>query len=158
DMNVRDMVLLFVLVIVLITVILGFQTHSVKLPLLMVSPILLSYAATVGFGCLIFKFLMGYDAISYRMPVYTFVFMVALGIDYNTMLVSRIREKAKECSWRGAVDQGVRLTGGAISSAGVTLAATFSVLMTQTIEELVLFGSLMAMGIPLHTFTVCAFC
>src|SRR5699024_142382 len=154
DMNVRDMVLLFVLVIVLITVILGFQTHSVKLPLLMVGTILLSYAATLGFGWLIFKFLMGYDAISYRMPVYTFVFMVALGIDYNIMLVSRIREKAKEFSWREAVDQGVRLTGGVISSAGVILAATFSVLMTQPIEELLLFGFLMAMGILLDTFII----
>ena len=157
DMNVRDMVLLFVLVIVLITVILGFQTHSVKLPLLMVGTILLSYAATLGFGWLIFKFLMGYDAISYRMPVYTFVFMVALGIDYNIMLVSRIREKAKEFSWRGAVDQGVRLTGGVISSAGVILAATFSVLMTQPIEELFLFGFLMAMGILLDTFIIRGF-
>src|SRR5699024_965811 len=118
DMNIHDIVLLFVLVIVLTTFILSFQTHSIKLPLLIVGTILLSYAATLGFGWLIFKFLMGDDAISYRMPVYTFVFMVALGIDYNIMLVSRIREKAKEYSWREAVDQGVGLKGGVISSAG----------------------------------------
>jgi RND superfamily putative drug exporter len=157
EMNVRDTVLLFAIVIVLITFILGFQTHSVKMPLLMVGTILLSYAATIGFGWLIFKYLMGYDAISYRMPVYTFVFMVALGIDYNIMLVSRIREKAKEFSWREAVDQGVRLTGGVISSAGLILAATFAVLMTQPIEELFLFGFLMAMGILLDTFIIRGF-
>jgi RND superfamily putative drug exporter len=157
DMNNRDMIMLFTVVIVLITIILGFQTHSVKMPLLMVGTILLSYAATLGFGWLIFKFLMGYDAISYRMPVYTFVFMVALGIDYNIMLVSRVREMAKSLPWNEAVDQGVRLTGGVISSAGIILAATFAVLMTQPIEELFLFGFLMAMGILLDTFIIRGF-
>src|SRR5699024_11745146 len=112
----------------------------------MVGTILLPYAATLEFGWLIFVFLMGYDAISYRMPGYTFVFMVALRIDYNIMVVSRIREKAKEFSWREAVDQGVSLTGGVISSAGVILAATLSVLMTQPIEELYLFGLFIDMG------------
>src|SRR5699024_12401169 len=143
--------------IVLITVILGFQTHSVKLPLLMVGTILLSYAAPLGFGWLIFKFLMGYDAISYRMPVYTFVFMVALGIGYNIMLVSRIREKAKEFYWREAVDQGVLLTGGVISSAVVILAETFSVLMTQQVEELFMYGFFMTMGMILDTVIICIF-
>src|SRR5699024_3053221 len=88
---------------------------------------------------------------------YTFVFMVALGIDYNIMLVSRIREKAKEFSCREAVDQGVRLTDGVISSAGVILAATFSVLMTQPVEELLLFGFLINMGILLDTFIIRGF-
>lgn len=154
QMNSRDMIVLFSLMTVLLTLVIGFQTKSVLMPILMMTTILLSYLATLGFGWWIFKHLMGYEAISYRLPVYTFVFMVALGIDYNIMLVSRIREKAKELSWREAVGEGISLTGGVISSAGIILAATFSVLMTQPLQELFLFGFTMAMGILLDTFLI----
>ncbi|MBS4205569.1 MMPL family transporter [Lederbergia citrea] len=154
QMNQRDMLILFSLVIVLLTIILSFQTKSVLMPVLMMGSILLSYFATLGFGWWIFHHLMGYDAISYRLPVYTFVFMVALGIDYNIMLVSRIREEAKKLPWKEAVGKGVAVTGGVISSAGLILAATFAVLMTQPLQELFLFGFTMAMGILLDTFLI----
>src|SRR5699024_10313841 len=135
QMNKRDMIVLFSLVIVLLTIILGVQTRSILLPVLMMFTILLSYTASLGFGWFIFEKVMGYDAISYRLPVYTFVFMVALGIDYNIILVSRIRELAKEMPWKEAVGQAVAKTGGVIASAGLILAATFAVLMTQPLEE-----------------------
>lgn len=154
DMNERDMMVLFSLVTILLTVILGFQTHSILMPILMMSTILLSYFSTLGISWWIFEHLMGYDAISYRLPVYTFVFMVALGIDYNIMLVSRIREEATKLSWRRAVGKGVAVTGGVISSAGIILAATFAVLMTQPLQELFLFGFTMALGILLDTFLI----
>ncbi|WP_243292212.1 MMPL family transporter [Bacillus sp. FJAT-47783] len=154
DMNKRDMMILFSLVTVLLTVMLGVQTKSILLPILMMSTILLSYFATLGFSWWIFEHLMGYDAISYRLPVYTFVFMVALGVDYNIMLVSRIKENAAHLPWKEAVGQGVSLTGGVISSAGLILAATFAVLMTQPLQELFLFGFTMALGILLDTFII----
>ncbi|MEI4790449.1 MMPL family transporter [Bacillus sp. FJAT-53060] len=154
QMNVRDMIILFSLVTVLLTLVIGFQTKSVLMPILMMATILLSYFATLGFGWWIFKHFMGYEAISYRLPVYTFVFMVALGIDYNIMLVSRIKEKAKELPWKKAVGEGIALTGGVISSAGIILAATFAVLMTQPLQELFLFGFTMAMGILIDTFLI----
>src|SRR5690625_568829 len=158
QMNKRDMILLFSLVTIFLTIVLGFQTRSVLLPVLMMGTILLSYVASLGFGWLIFKHFFGYDAISYRLPVYTFVFMVALGIDYNIMLVSRIRENVREgMVWKEAVGQGVALTGGVISSAGLILAATFSVLMTQPLQELFLFGFVMAMGILFDTFIIRGF-
>lgn len=153
-MNDRDMILLFSIVTVLLTIMLGFQTKSVLMPILMMGTILLSYFASMGFGWWIFEHLMGYEAISYRLPVYTFVFMVALGIDYNIMLVSRIREEATKHPWKEAVGKGVALTGGVISSAGLILAATFAVLMTQPLQELFLFGFTMAMGILLDTFLI----
>lgn len=156
-MNKRDMIFLFTLVTVLLTVVLGFQTRSFLLPLLMMGTILLSFVASLGFSWLIFKNILGYDAISYRLPVYTFIFMVALGIDYNIMLVSRIRENAKQYAWREAVGRGVALTGGVISSAGLILAATFSVLMTQPLQELFLFGFVMGIGILLDTFIIRGF-
>lgn len=157
DMNKRDMILLFTLVTVLLTIVLGFQTKSILLPVLMMGTILLSYVSSLGFSWLFFKNVLGYDAISYRLPVYTFIFMVALGIDYNIMLVSRIRENAKQYPWKEAVGKGVALTGGVISSAGLILAATFSVLMTQPLQELFLFGFVMAVGIILDTFIIRGF-
>ncbi len=157
QMNKRDMIVLFSLVTVLLTLMLGFQTKSVLLPLLMMGTIILSYVASLGFGWFIFNTFFDFDAISYRLPVYTFVFMVALGIDYNIMLVSRIKELAKTMPWKQAVGEGVSLTGGVISSAGLILAATFSVLITQPLQELFLFGSIMALGILLDTFIIRGF-
>lgn len=157
EMNTRDMIVLFAIVIVALTVILGVQTKSVLLPSLMMGTIIVSYISTLGFGWLIFHHLMGYEEISYRLPVYTFIFMVALGIDYNIMLVSRIKEFAKNVTWKEAIQKGVAATGGVISSAGLILAATFSVLITQPIQELFLFGFIMAMGILLDTFIIRGF-
>lgn len=154
DMNERDMMVLFSLVTILLTIMLGFQTHSIVMPIIMMSTILLSYFSTLGISWWIFEHLMGYEAISYRLPVYTFVFMVALGIDYNIMLVSRIKEEATKLSWKHAVGKGVAVTGGVISSAGLILAATFAVLMTQPLQELFLFGFTMALGILLDTFLI----
>src|SRR5699024_6508411 len=157
EINISDMIILFSLVTILLTTVLCFQTRSILLPILMMGTILLSYAATLGFGWIIFKFILSYDAVSYRLPVYTFIFMVALGIDYNIMLVSRIKEFAVDFPWQEAVQKGIKYTGGVISSAGLILAATFSVLMTQPIQELFLFGFLMAMGILLDTFIIRGF-
>lgn len=157
DINKRDMVVLFILVTLLMVMVLRFQAGSFKLSFLMTGTILLSYVASLGFAWFLFKTVLGLDAISYRLPVYTFIFMVALGIDYNIMLVSRIREIAKSKLWKEAVFDGIHLTGGVISSAGIILAATFAVLMTQPLQELYLFGFTMAMGILLDTFIIRGF-
>ncbi|TCZ76588.1 MMPL family transporter [Paenibacillus albiflavus] len=154
EMNTRDTILLFSLITVFITIMLLFQTRSLKLALLMILTILLSYAATLGLGWMIYHLMLGYDSISYRLPLYTFVFMVALGVDYNIMLVSRINEEARSYEWKEAIKRGVTYTGGVISSAGLILAATFCVLITQPLQELFLFGLTMAMGIIIDTFLV----
>ncbi len=153
-MNERDTALLFPLIACCIGAMLLWQTRSFKLTLAMLGTILLSFAAALGLSWAVFKGLLGYDAISYRIPMYTFVFMVALGVDYNIMLVSRIREEARSLPWKEAVARGVASTGGVISSAGVILAATFGVLMTQPMQELFLFGFAMAAGILIDTFVV----
>jgi len=154
EMNTRDTILLFTLITVFITIMLLFQTRSLKLALLMILTILLSYAATLGLGWMIYHLMLGYDSISYRLPLYTFVFMIALGVDYNIMLVSRINEEARSYEWKDAIKRGVTHTGGVISSAGLILAATFCVLITQPLQELFLFGLTMAMGIMIDTFLV----
>ncbi|WP_136603749.1 MMPL family transporter [Paenibacillus dokdonensis] len=153
-MNQRDTTVVFTLITLFIAVMLAFQARSVKMAATMILTMLLSYAGTMGLGWLIFHEFLGYDSVSYRLPVYTFVFLIALGVDYNIMLVSRIREEAKKYEWMEAVKRGVSLTGGVISSAGIILAATFCVLITQPLQELFLFGILMAMGILIDTFLV----
>lgn len=153
-LNEQDTLIVFSLVALFITLMLLLQTRSIRLALFMIATILLSYTATLGLGWVIFEKLLGYSEISYRLPMYTFVFLVALGVDYNIMLVSRIKEYARTMNWKEAVVQGVAHTGGVISSAGLILAATFSVLITQPMQELFLFGLTMALGVLIDTFLV----
>lgn len=82
------------------------------------------------------------------------MFLIALGVDYNIILVFRIREEVHHYNWKEAISRGVGLTGGVISSAGIILAGTFAVLMTQPLQELFLFGFVMGMGILIDTFIV----
>ncbi|WP_249310416.1 MMPL family transporter [Bacillus sp. FJAT-49736] len=154
NLNNRDMIITFLLIAIFITIMLAFQARSVVMAFTMIGTMLLSYVATLGLGWMVFHYILGYDAISYRLPVYTFVFLVALGVDYNIMVVSRIREEARHFEWKEAVARGVSLTGGVISSAGIILAATFCVLMTQPLQELFLFGMTMGIGVLMDTFLV----
>jgi len=154
DMNQRDILVVFSLVIGLIFIMLIFQARSILIALTMMVTMLLSYAASFGIGWALLHNILGYEAISYRLPLYAFVFSIALGVDYNIMLVSRITEEARKRSWKEAVKVGVSRTGNVISSAGIILAATFCVLMTQPLQELFLFGLIMAIGILLDTFIV----
>ncbi|WP_240374859.1 MMPL family transporter [Bacillus piscicola] len=154
SLNVRDMVVVFSIVTALLCIMLSLQTKSFKMAALMMGTILLSYTAVLGFSWMIFHYIIGLESVSYRLPLYTFVFMVALGVDYNIMLVARIREEAEKIPWKEAVIRGLGLTGGVISSAGVILAATFSVLITQPLQELYLFGVVMALGILMDTFLI----
>jgi RND superfamily putative drug exporter len=153
-MNQRDTLVIFSLITLLITVMLIWQARSLRLALTMMATMLLSYAATMGVVWSVFHFGFGHDAFSYRLPVYTFIFLISLGVDYNIILVSRVQEEARRHPWREAVQRGAALTGGVISSAGTVLAATFCVLMTQPLQELLLFGFAMAAGILIDTFLV----
>lgn len=150
----RDTMLAVILVTIFITILLGVQTRSLIAPLYMISTILLSFLAAMGISLFIFEQFFGYETISYRVPLYTFVFLVALGVDYNIILMSRIKEELRKHPLKKAVVRGLALTGGVISSAGLILAATFGVLTTQPILELFLFGFMVALGILIDTFLV----
>lgn len=154
DVNERDTFLTIGLVLALITMMLIFQSRSFVAALYMICTILLSYGAAMGLGWFIFHDLLGYDAMSYRLPLYTFVFLVALGVDYNIMVISRIREELKHHGLQEAVRRGMTFTGEVISSAGFILAATFGVLMTQPLLELFMFGFIVAIGVLMDTFIV----
>lgn len=154
DINQRDSWIVMIAMTVLITIMLGLQTRSIIAPLYMMGTILLSYAATLGLSIFLFKQFLDLDAISYRLPLYAFVFLVALGVDYSIMLIARIREEMRSIPFEDAVRRGLEKTGGVISSAGLILAATFLVLATMPIYELKLFGFMMALGILIDTFIV----
>jgi len=154
DVNKRDTIIIMSIMTVLISIMLGLQTRSIIAPVYMMGTILLSYAATLGLSIFLFDVFLGLEAISYRIPLYTFVFLIALGVDYSIMLIARIREEMKSMPFEDAVRRGVDRTGGVISSAGLVLAATFLVLATMPIYELKLFGFIMALGIIIDTFVV----
>lgn len=154
SVNDRDTLWVMLSVTFLITFFLIFQSRSLLAPLYMIGTILITYGASLGLSWLIFTGVFGYDAISYRIPVYTFVFLVALGVDYNILLWSRVREEATKQDLVTAIQVAVAKTGKTISSAGLILIATFAVLMTQPLLELFLFGFVVALGVLIDTFLV----
>jgi putative drug exporter of the RND superfamily len=154
DVNDRDTWVVVLLTTVVIMVLLGMQTKSVIAPIYMMATIILSYFTALGAGSFIFDQFFGYSEISYRIPLYTFIFLVALGVDYNIMLISRIKEEARMHPIKEAISLGLSRTGGVISSAGVILAATFAVLITQPIMELFMFGFTVAIGVLIDTFLI----
>ena len=154
EINNRDTLLVMGLMTLLIGLILVFQSRSIRASLLMIFSILLSFGAALGFSTWIFELFYGYMSFSYRIPLYTFVFLVALGVDYSIMLMSRLKEERKQYDERMAIAKAVEKTGGVISSAGLILAATFAVLISQPVIELKLFGFAVAVGVLLDTFIV----
>ncbi|MFB5282567.1 MMPL family transporter [Peribacillus sp. Hz7] len=154
DVNNRDIVTIVILETLLILGLLFALTRSFKMPIYMMATILLSYVSALGLGIFLVDILFGYDALSTRVPVYAFIFLVALGIDYNIILVSRFMEERKTRKVKEALEIAIRNTGGVISSAGVILAATFAALTTMPIADLFVFGFMVAVGILLDTFLV----
>lgn len=154
NVNERDLIVIVIAETLLIFFMLIFLTRSIKISALMMGTILFSFAAALGLGTFLSGLFFDVDAISNRVPVYAFVFLVALGIDYNIFLVSRYLEEKKHAPVRDAVENAVAHTGGVISSAGIILAATFAVLMTQPVEVLSIFGFIVAIGIIMDTFLI----
>lgn len=154
DTNNVDIIKIVLLEILMIVILLFVLTRSWKMPIYMMLTILISYVGALGLGLFLVDLLFGYDAISTRVPVYAFIFLVALGIDYNIILVSRFLEEVKTKTVKAALEIALRNTGGVISSAGIILAATFAALMTMPINDLFVFGFIVAIGIILDTFLV----
>ena len=154
SVNNRDLAVVMTFETILIFVMLIFLTGSFRMPIYMMGTILVSYVAALGLGMFLTELFFGIENISNRVPMYSFVFLVALGIDYNIILVSRFMEERKKHPVKKAVELAVSNTGGVISSAGLILAATFAVLMTQPIEFLFVFGFIVAVGILMDTFLI----
>ena len=152
--SVRDATVIMPLVLAVILVILALVLRALVAPLMLVATVVLSYVASLGAGSLLFQHVFGFAAMDYGAPLMGFVFMVALGVDYNIFLMTRVREEVAERGHRGGVLAGLRGTGGVITSAGIVLAATFSVLGVMPLVFMVEIGVLVALGVLIDSFIV----
>jgi RND superfamily putative drug exporter len=148
----RNLVMPIVLVVVLI--ILGLVLRAIVAPLLLVATVLLSFAATIGVSTLAFNHLFKFAGADPSFPLWTFVFLVALGIDYNIFLMTRVHEESRRHGTRRGALIGLAATGGVITSAGVVLAGTFAALGTLPLVFITEIGFTVAFGVLLDTFIV----
>ena len=153
-LNFRDFFVIAIIETLLILGMLMFLTKSFKRAFIMMATNLISFVAAIGAGIFLTELFFDIGTISNRVPLYAFVFLVALGIDYSIMLVSRYMEEQERLDTRDAVHTAIAHTGGVISSAGLLLAATFAVLMTQPVQLLFVFGFIVAVGILIDTFII----
>jgi putative drug exporter of the RND superfamily len=149
-----DAKLIVPLVLVLIFVILSLLLRAVVAPLYLVATVVLSYAFALGATTLIFTEIFNQPDSDPGLPTFAFIFLVALGVDYNIFLISRIREEAEHQQTKEAVITGLERTGGVITSAGVILAGTFLALMSLPLEALFQIGFTIAFGLLVDTFLV----
>ncbi|MCD1259043.1 MMPL family transporter [Paenibacillus athensensis] len=150
----RDTRVVIPIVIAVIALLLLVYLRSIVATVYLILTVLLSYFSALGAGWLILHHGMGTDAIQGLIPLYAFVFLVALGEDYNIFMVSSIWQERKVRSLREAIRLGVSQTSSVITSAGLILAGTFAVLATLPIQVLVQFGIICAVGVLLDTFVV----
>lgn len=150
----RDTGLIIPVVIGLIALLLLIYLRSVTATVYLVATVILSFFSALGLGWIIIHYVLGADAIQGAIPLYSFVFLVALGEDYNIFMISNIWKKRKRMPLKQAIAEGVNETGAVITSAGLILAGTFAVLASLPIQVLVQFGIITAIGVLLDTFIV----
>ena len=150
----RDLVTIIPVVLAVILVILMLLLRSVLAPVLLVASVVLSYGAAMGVSAVVFNHVFGFPGADATVPLFGFVFLVALGVDYNIFLMSRVREESIKHGTRPGILRGLGVTGGVITSAGVVLAATFAALGVIPIMFLVQLAFIVAFGVLLDTVLV----
>jgi RND superfamily putative drug exporter len=150
----RDLVIIIPVVLVVILFILMLLLRSIVAPVLLVLSVVLSYAAAMGVSAFVFNNILGFPGADATVPLFGFVFLVALGVDYNIFLMSRVREESLKHGTRPGILRGLGVTGGVITSAGVVLAATFAALGVIPIMFLVQLAFIVAFGVLLDTILV----
>ncbi|MFD3555572.1 MMPL family transporter [Streptomyces goshikiensis] len=150
----RDRTVIVPVVLGIILLILVLLLRSLLIPVLLVATVALNFLATLGVSALVFEHLLGFSGTDASVPLYGFVFLVALGVDYNIFLMSRVREESLVHGVRQGVLRGLTTTGGVITSAGVVLAATFAALMVIPLAFLVQIAFIVAFGVLLDTLVV----
>ena len=150
----HDQKVIIPVILLLIAIILAFLLRSIVASLLLLVTVVLSYLATLGACTLVFHHLFHFAGEGSSFPLFAFVFLVALGIDYNIFLMTRVREESIKSGTRAGMTKGVTVTGGVITSAGIVLAATFSVLGILPLVFLAELGFAVAFGVLLDTLLV----
>jgi RND superfamily putative drug exporter len=154
DTSIRDRTVIIPIVLLVILVILILLLRSVLAPVLLVASVIVSFAAALGVSALVFNGVLGLPGADPSVPLYAFVFLVALGIDYNIFLMTRVREESLMHGTRPGILRGLAVTGGVITSAGVVLAATFAALSVIPILFLLQLSFIVAFGVLLDTIVV----
>ena len=152
--NDRDNKTIIPIILFVITLILGLLLRSLISALLLLGTVVLSYFAALGVSALVFNHIFGFAGGDNAYPLFAFIFLVALGIDYNIFLMTRVREESGKIGTRAGITKGITVTGGVITSAGVVLAATFAVLGLIPLVPLAQLGFTVAFGVLLDTIIV----
>jgi RND superfamily putative drug exporter len=150
----RDMVRVVIWVLAGVFVVLVLLLRALVAPLYLILTILLSYGATLGIVRVVFQNILGTSGVTWWVPIFMFVMLVALGMDYNIFLMGRVKEEVATSGNREGVRTAVARTGGIITSAGIIMAGTFAAMMSASILGLVQVGFAVAVGILLDTFVV----
>ena len=148
----RDVIIPLVLLVILI--VLGVVLRALLAPILLIVTVVLSFTASLGVSALFFNHVFHFANADPAFPLFAFVFLVALGIDYNIFLMTRVREETLQFGTRQGIVRGLSVTGGVITSAGIVLAATFVVLGVLPIVFLAEVGFTVAFGVLLDTILV----
>ena len=154
DANAKDRVLILPIILVLVGAVLVLLLRGLVAPLLLVATVVLSFFASLGAAWWLFDNVLGYPALDSGVALLAFVFLVALGVDYNIFLVTRAREDARTMGTRDGMLSALRVTGGVITSAGVLLAAVFAVLGVLPLVTLTQIGVIVCIGVLLDTLLV----
>lgn len=149
-----DLIKIIPIVLGVILLILMLLLRSIVAPVLLIGSVVLSYAAALGVSALVFNHVFGFPGADAAVPLFGFVFLVALGVDYNIFLMTRVREESLRIGTRPGILRGLGLTGSVITSAGVVLAATFAALAVIPILFLVQIAFIVAFGVLLDTVVV----
>ena len=152
--NNRDNRVIIPIILLVITLILGVLLRSILSAIVLLGTVVLSYFATLGVSALVFNHVFGFAGGDNSFPLFAFIFLVALGIDYNIFLMSRVREESQKIGTRAGVIKGLTVTGSVITSAGIVLAATFAVLGLLPLVPLAQLGFAVAFGVLLDTIIV----
>ena len=152
--NKRDNRTIIPIILIVITLILGLLLRSILSAVVLLGTVVLSYFATLGVCALVFNHIFGFAGGDNSFPLFAFIFLVALGIDYNIFLMTRVREESAKIGTRAGVIKGVTVTGAVITSAGIVLAATFAVLGLLPLVPLAELGFAVGFGVLLDTIIV----
>ncbi|NEE00689.1 MMPL family transporter [Phytoactinopolyspora halotolerans] len=154
EASARDNLVVIPLVLVVVLLILIALLRSLVAPLVLIGTVILSFGAALGVSGFVFENVFGFAGTDSSFPLFAFVFLVALGIDYNIFLMTRVREEAASVGTRRGALIGLAATGGVITSAGLVLAGTFSVFLTMPLVFLAEIGFVVAFGVLLDTLIV----
>ncbi|GAA1005995.1 MULTISPECIES: MMPL family transporter [Streptomyces] len=150
----RDLTTVIPIVLLVVLAVLIWLLRALVAPLLLLATVVLSYLGALGASNLLFEHVLGFAGVDWAIPLMGFVFLVALGIDYNIFLMHRVKEETARLGHGRGVLEGLTSTGGVITSAGIVLAATFAVFTVLPLVSMAQLGVLVGIGVLLDTFLV----